>query len=293
MTAWLIGIGLAYLLVTLAAAVVVHRFPRRPVSEAPDWGRCHEATVATVGGGRLEVWRVDPEGDARGTVILIHGWGRNRDRMTGRARLFGHLGFTTILFSARDHGGSSRFGFMNALEFAKDAMAVLDWVGAPVILYGHSAGAGAAIIAAHEKPEQVVLLFLEGSYARTRAALMRLYRWFNPVLGTLLGPMILVWLRLFYGADLDTVSPARLASDLTMPVMLIHGGRDRRFPVAFANELKAAFAPGQASLFVAGDAGHSEASLDDGYAAAVTAFVQRHFGGPFPKDAGRRSGEAL
>jgi pimeloyl-ACP methyl ester carboxylesterase len=89
--------------------------------------------------------------------------------------------------------------------------------------------------------------------------------------------MIIVWLNLFYGNKLETVSPARLAPALTMPVMLVHGEKDRRFPLGFALTLRDSFAPGQADLYVAEGVGHSESSQTPGYAAAVRSFLERHW----------------
>ena len=137
---WVIFLAacVSYLLVTLFMSFLVHKIPRKPVRDRPDWGRVMDARIPAADGGFLEVWRVDPEGDSRGIVVLAHGWSRNRDRMVGRARFFGRMGFTTVMHSARDHGGSSGRWFMNAPRFAEDIEAVLDWVGEPVLLYGHS-----------------------------------------------------------------------------------------------------------------------------------------------------------
>jgi pimeloyl-ACP methyl ester carboxylesterase len=236
-----------------------------------------DTRIATVGGKSLELWRIEPDGPSRGIVVLAHGWGRNRDRMVHRARLFGRWGFTAVIHSARDHGNSSPQRLMNVSRFAEDIEAVLDWLQAPVILYGHSAGSAGAALAAARNPERVRLLILEASYHRTVPALLSLYRWFNPVFGRLVGPMIIFWMSLYYRFRLDEASPARLAPDLKMPVLLVHGENDRRFPLPFARVLLQSFAPGQAALFVAEGAGHSDSSRTPGYPAAVKAFVDRHW----------------
>ena len=197
-------------------------------------------------------------------MVLAHGWSRNRDRMVSRARIFARWGFTTVLHSARDHGGSSKRRFMNAVKFAEDIESVLRWLDEPVILYGHSIGSAGAIIAASRNPGKIRILFMEGSYAFTREALLSLYRWVNPLFG------------ICFGNKLDTASPARLAADINIPVMLIHGQKDRRFPLAFALELKQSFAPDQAELYVAEGAGHSDSSRTPGYAGAVRSFLDRH-----------------
>jgi pimeloyl-ACP methyl ester carboxylesterase len=273
----ILGVALlAYGLLSLVLAYLAQQHPRRPVVDPPDWGRTFDTRIPAPGGGSLEVWRIAPEGPSRGVVLLAHGWGRNRDRMVRRARHFGGLGFTAVIHSARDHGRSSPRRLMNAVKMAEDIEAVLEWVGEPVLLYGHSAGAAAAIVAAHRRREAVRLLFLEACYAETEEALLSLYRWFNRPLGALFGPAIVFWMNLYYGFTLQAVSPARLAPEIPVPVLIIHGAEDRRFPLAFAEKLQRAFAPGRAELFVAAGAGHSESSLSPDYPGVVASFIERH-----------------
>ena len=157
---------------------------------------------------------------------------------------------------------------------------ILGWVDEPVALYGHSAGAGGAIIAAFRNPDRIKILFLEACYARTEEALLSLYRWFNPMFGMIFGPMIIFWMNLFYGNQLDVYSPARLAPAVKMPVLLIHGENDRRFPLPFARTLRDSFTPGQADLYVAKGVGHSDSSKTPGYQEAVRLFLERHWNSP-------------
>lgn len=273
----LISILVLYVIVTLFLTYLVQQIPRNPVQDKPDWGRTTDTTIPSIEGGFLEVWRIEPDGPSRGTIIFAHGWGRNRDRMVSRARFFGQRGFTSVIYSARDHGRSSPRRFMNAAKFAEDIEAVLNWVSEPVGLYGHSAGAGGAIIAAARNQDKIKLLFLEACYAHTQEGLLSLYKWINPFFGILFGPAIIFWLNRFYGNKLETVSPARLAPSVKMPVMLVHGEKDRRFPLAFALNLRDSFASGQADLYVAPGVGHSDASKTSGYPDAIGSFLERNW----------------
>ncbi len=266
-----------YLLATLALTYLVHQIPREPVQCHPDWGRVLDTRIPAVGGGELEVWRIEAEEKSRGVVLLAHGWSRNRDRMVDRARIFGRMGFTTVLHSARDHGGSSRKRFMNAIRFAQDIETVMDWINEPVLLYGHSIGAAAAVIAASRRTAQIRLLFLEGCYARTREAMFSLYRNQNSFLGPVFAPMVLLWMDIFYRFRLDTVSPVRLAPSIDLPVLIIHGGRDQNFPLHHAWRLRDSFPAGRAELFVSLGSDHSSSSLDPIYPDVLRAFVERHF----------------
>ncbi len=279
MAAYLLTALGGYLLLSAYFTYAVHRIPRRPVDDRPDWGRVRDVHIPARDGGFLEVWRVEPDGPSRGTVVLAHGWGRNRGRMVERARLFGRMGFTTVLHSARDHGNSSPLKLMNALRFAEDVEAVLDWVGEPVLLYGHSAGAAGAIIAAGRNLDKIRLLFLEGCYARTKEALGRLYRSYNPLFGVLFGYTVVRMMDVLYGFRMDRISPERLAPGIDRPVLLIHGEKDQNFPVEDARRLQQSFPPGRAELFVAPGADHSSASLDPAFPDVLSAFVDAHIGG--------------
>lgn len=265
-----------YGFVTLVLTYVVQQYPRNPVEDPPDWGRVQDLKLETAGGGSIEVWRITPDGPSCGTILFMHGWGRNRDRMVGRARIFARWGFTTVLHSARDHGNSSPSRMMNIMKFAEDIEAVLNWLDEPVLLYGHSAGSGGALIAAVRNPEKIRLLFLEGVFAETREALMHLYIWANPFFGRCFGPMILFWMNLFYRGRLRRMTPCRLARDIKIPVMLIHGEQDGRFPVRFAYQLNACFSSAPVTLYVAEGAGHSTSSSTPGYIPATRQFLERY-----------------
>ncbi len=265
----------AYLVLTLLMTYLAHKLPRNPVVDPPDWGRLQNTKIPTKDGGFLEVWRIEPEEESKGIVVLAHGWGRNRDRMVPRARVFGQMGFTTVIHSARDHGGSSNCRLMSTDKFGEDIESVLHWVGEPVILYGHSAGSGGAVIAAARNPQWVKLLIIEGSYPQTGEALLHLYRWVNPLFGAIFGRAIVFWMDVFYRGGVNRVSPARLASDIEMPILMIHGEVDRRFPLEFALKLKNSFPQGQVDLYVGKGAGHSDSSRTPGYLAAVTDFLRK------------------
>ncbi|MCK4826769.1 alpha/beta hydrolase, partial [bacterium] len=266
---WIAGAVLAYILLVLYFLYLVHRIPRKPVKEVPDWGRVIDTRIPSIDGGSLEVWRVEPEGRSRGIVLFAHGWSRNRDRMVSRARVFGQLGFTTVIHSARDHGNSTPYRFMNAFRFAEDTEAVLKWINEPVLLYGHSLGAAGAIIVANRNPDKISLLFLEGCYARTKEALRKLYRNYNRFFGIFFAPMVVFFMDIFYRFRLDEVSPVRLASDIDIPVLIIHGELDQSFPLHHAWRLRDSFPAGRAELFVGIEADHSSSSLTPEYPMAI------------------------
>lgn len=273
---FLVAVATSYLLVTLFFAYLVHRIPRSQVKDPPDWGKLVDTRVSSVDGGFLEVWKVEPDAQSRGTIVLVHGWGRNRDSMVSRARMFGELGFTTVMYSSRDHGGSTAYRFMNPFRFAEDVESLLEWVHEPVLLYGHSVGAAAALIAAERNPRSVRLLFLEACYARTKEGIRSLHRSYNRFLGVVFSPMVVTWMDIFYGFKMDAISPERLAANVDIPTLIIHGEEDQGFPLHYAWRVRDSFPAGRAEFFVGKGADHSSSSLTPEYPIAIRSFVERH-----------------
>ena len=269
-----------YAALALLFTFLVHRLPRNPVVDPPDWGNVEDARIPAIGGGSLEVWRISPEGRSLGTIVLAHGWGRNRDRMINRARIFGSMGFTAIVHSARDHGSSTKKLMMNTVSFGEDVESVLTWAGAsrenPVMLYGHSAGSAGAVVASARHPDWIQALFLEGSFPDVREARLSLYRWFNPFFGYVFGPAIVLLSRLYFRISWRKVAPCYLAKYIHCPVMIIHGALDYRFPVSFAPRLRACFSHVPTDMFIALNAGHSDSSYDPGFEPAVRIFLKKN-----------------
>lgn len=267
-----------YIAVSIWLTYLVHRKPRRPVNHKPDWGKIIDTTIPAVDNGFLEVWRIEPDRPSKGIVVLAHGWSRNRDRMVNRAKMFGQWGYTTIIHSARDHGNSSKCRLMNGIRFGEDIEAVLNWINEPVILYGHSAGAAGAVIAASRRPGLVKLMYLEGSYAEVKPALINLYKSFNRYFGLIFGPGIVFWMDKFlYRNKLEPLSPKALAPEIDVPVLLIHGEKDMTFPVEFAQNLAVSFPNNRTQVWVAKGAGHSDSSTKPGYKDEIRKFLNANY----------------
>ena len=274
---WISGLAGAFVMVSWLFTYLVHRMPRKPVLDPPDWGRVEDVKIPAADGGFLELWRVTPRKTNGRVVILAHGWGRNRDRMVPRARIFGRWGYIVVMHSARDHGGSSVCRWMSGLRFGEDIETVLKWVGRPAIIYGHSAGAAGALMAAYRNPEMVRALFLESCYYEVRSALRSLYAEMIPYVGWLFGPAIVFWLdRVLYRRRLRSHSPSQLADGIAAPVMLIQGENDPVFPPEDTARLARRLPSARTHFWIAPGADHSSASRASGYVAAVKRFLQAH-----------------
>lgn len=236
----LVVIILAYLFLGFSLRLILAKFLRNPVDDQPDWGIVEEHRISTINGKTLECWVVHPDklkekNEERllrenPAVLLIHGWGRNRGRMVSRARIYGQKGFTTILFSARDHGNSDKeLTGMSIVRFSQDLEACVEWWGKPVIVVGHSIGGGAAlIVAARNSLIRAVI-----AEAPPMAFPQRLKNVYRPMLGwltpLLIPGLILATLVAFRKNSKLEYSPLDASSKIKVPVFLIHGKDDSIF----------------------------------------------------------------
>ena len=107
----------------------------------------------------LKGWYIPAEGTARGTIIYCHGLNRTRIEMLPDA-VFGHsLGYNGLLFDFRHQGMSggaiTTLGYQERLDVEGAVRYALEQEQAarPVVVWGVSMGASAALMAAAESPD--------------------------------------------------------------------------------------------------------------------------------------------
>jgi pimeloyl-ACP methyl ester carboxylesterase len=236
-----------YLCGCLVIMLVLAKFPRNPLPDTPDWGIKEEYWIPTVNNKKLECWVVRPDENLNNrtglkddfpAVILLHGWGRNRGRMVTRARIYGEKGYTTILFSARDHGQSDKelIG-MSIIRFTQDLKACIDWWGKPVVLCGHSIGGGAALLAGAQNSHVKAIIAESPPYAFP-FSLKYVYQPALKILTPILMPGItFITLRLFRRFKQGEYSPLASTTKINVPTLIIHGKQDIIFPYEYSLKL--------------------------------------------------------
>lgn len=109
-----------------------------------------------------------PNGEIRGTCVILHGWGAHRNKDTVQVAKKGFLesGFQTFNFDATHSFGESDGDFEKSsmMTFWEDFEDVTKWVQTqewfvgPLALSGHSKGGYAAVRYAEEYPDEVSYL---------------------------------------------------------------------------------------------------------------------------------------
>jgi predicted alpha/beta-fold hydrolase len=99
--------------------------------------------------GALDCWYI-PSRPARGTVLIFHGYGGCKANMLPEAKAFHEMGYGCLLVDFRGCGGSdgdtTTIGFHEAEDVVAAVANVRErWPGSPVLLFGQSMGAAAAL----------------------------------------------------------------------------------------------------------------------------------------------------
>lgn len=268
----------------------------------------HDVTFESSDGILLKGWYVPSAagGGARGTIIYCHGFHRSRIEMLPMA-VFGHqLGYDGLLFDFRNHGQSggkvTSLGYWERLDAEAAAHYALAEEKAPhpVILWGVSMGAAAALMAA-AGDSSVDAVISDSTFLSFRGVIDHHYHlviglirhrwpWFPPLPAFPLANEVVAWSAWrahFKPADFDLESAVRRCG--SRPILFVAVRDDVRMPPRLAETLYALDrSPARAVVIVPGHRhgeGFNEARAP--YEAAVRAFLS-HLGAP-----ANRSGVAL
>ncbi len=274
-----IGLAAIYQLLVLGLLVFGWRNPQVPHRRDPGaLGIAFESTrFETAGGRTLYGWWI-PSGQPHApVVVLVHGWGRNVERMLPWIAMLHPAGFDLLVFDARNHGSSDPDGYASLPKFSRDVRAAVDHLAtlAPgrshrVGVLGLSIGGSGAIHAAAHDP-RIVAVVSVGAFAHPgdpRATVGRFWWLLAPAL-----PLAFRVVEVRIGARLAAVAPENVIGTARARFLLIHGGDDTVVPVAHGRRLAAA-AGDAATLWVIPGRGHSDPHLEPGVADRVVGFLR-------------------
>ena len=261
-------VGVVLILLGGMAAVSYHyrtpqvRHTRDPGSLGIDF---EEISFPTVSEKHLYGWWIPADGrpDAP-TLILVHGWGRNVQRMLPFIEQLHPAGFNLLAFDARSHGSSDADGTGNMLKFSADIRAALDDTlrrGADpssLGVLGLSVG-GAAAIHAAARDERIGVVITVGAFANPGDVMRTDLR--AKGIPDFLISAICRYVAYSIGSPLDVIAPERHIPSIKAPVLLVHGDQDTVVPVEHGHRLMAASGSNTELLLLSGR-GHSNCNDD-------------------------------
>ncbi len=261
----------------------VYRYPKKP----------HETTPAKLGIPFQEVrfptkkkcclygwWIPAPEKttQATPTLLLVHGWGRNVERMMGYIQNLYSNGYHLLVFDLRNHGSSDPDKFPNLLKFSEDIRAAVDFIlkqdlvdPEQIGVVGLSIGGAAALHAAAFDP-RIKYVVTVGALAHPvdvmKIEFQKKHLPYFP----------LVWLFFQYlqfriGINFNRIAPVNNIHQAKARILLIHGDKDATVPVEQGEKLKNAGNPQTTQLWVLPGKGHSDCHHHPAFWTRIDAFL--------------------
>ncbi len=279
-------------------------------------GERHQTGIMDGAGGEKLFWQAwQPSGQKRGVLVVMHGLKDHSSRYSGLAQKLTAAGYALYAFDLRGHGRSSgrRVQIDSFDQYVADLAGFLEMVrgrepGAPIFLFGHSMGGAIATLTAIEKQPSLAGLLLSGPALRldvwpltlpiTRhsGSLTPSLPFFrlsdddfssDPAVVAAIGKDPLVYHR---GAPVGTAAGLIGATQriwagvdrLTLPILAMHGTKDKLTSPAGSRELVARAPSTDATLRLYDGFMHDLLHEPDGarVAADIQAWLDAHTGGP-------------
>jgi uncharacterized protein len=196
-----------------------------------------------------------------GTVIVCHGVGANHSDIEVVHQVLYDAGFQVFTFDFRGHGLSDGHTITYGLNERMDVLGAYDaCLGRndddPNRLFalGVSMGGASLALALPEMP-QVKAAVLDSAFADLTMMVEHQFRFLPQSLRRIVTQVARAFSWVETGADINELAPARALSQLTIPILIIHGDADRIVPVDHANILRDA-AGNNATLHIEPDSPH-------------------------------------
>lgn len=207
-----------------------------------------------------------PIDNAKGCVILAHGFGQNRYAAVPYAEIFRKLGYSTLVFDQRCFGESTaRNGSFGELE-ATDVITLIKWVKnkmgkeTKIILHGVSMGSITSLNALQYTNDIDGVIADCGPSRGYRGAKVVSYS-LIPLPNPYLMPFIIRRANSL-GVHLKDNNPIDSLSHSNVPVLIIHGDADKSVPISDAIEMKEVFKNPKSRLEIFPGRGHAYSICD-------------------------------
>jgi dipeptidyl aminopeptidase/acylaminoacyl peptidase len=296
-------LGLGYFVLTIVAGAIVGEASvhlwHRPIAHRVEASAIvrkrykvdlQDVAIAAGDGASLKGWYVRPRDFNGSAVILLHGITDNREGVIGYGRIFLDRGYAVLAPDARGHGESGGALATYGLKDSDDIHRWVNWLYAhdlapAACVYGFGESYGAALILQAITAEpRFCAVVAESPFSTARemsferlSGFVHIGSWFGQTLGRPIVSTAVLYGKLRYGIDLLQPSPLDAVEHSTVPVLLIHGERDREISPRHSLILAHA-APDHVQLWLVPGAGHTGAwaAAHQEFESRVAAWFQTH-----------------
>lgn len=262
-----------------AGMLVLAPSPNGAQLSLPEGARAIEARR---GDATVRAWVFEPDGAARGTVLLLHGIRSSKRHFIARARHHAARGLRAVAVDSRGHGESSGRYLTYGVEEARDLVQLSDvleqrnLLAPPLSIVGSSYGAATALLYAAMDPRAARVAAI-APFASLREVVPAYLRWRLGPFARLIPDGLVA--DLVDGAarrasfDADDACPRCVASRIKARVLLVHSRDDERIPFHHSLEIRDALrAP--ADLLLVDGVSHVATGASAQVMAQIDSFIQ-------------------
>lgn len=243
-----------------------------------DFGaQIHEVSFPSILGKPIYGWKIEINPN-NPTLILVHGWGRNVERMSPYIRKLCCHGFNMLAFDARGHGNSHEDGYMTIVKFAEDIASATNFVledkkliNKDIYLIGLSIGGASSILAA-SRDSRIKKVVTVGAFAHPldvmRKQLSDRYVPYYPFTW-----LFFKFIKWKIKIDFNDIAPVNVISRSKAEFLLIHGINDKVVPIEQGRRLKEVHPA--IELWEIPGRGHSNCHVEPGFWEKVTGFLTK------------------
>jgi pimeloyl-ACP methyl ester carboxylesterase len=280
---WALLVGLALL---AAGYVAARRFARdflrtrgRRSDRTPEsMGLEGEPFAIRAGTGTVRGWFLRAAPGPRPTIIFVHGWQSDAGDMLLWAAPLVRSGYHAVVYDSLGHGESDPAEFTSLRHLLDDLLAVfahtraMDDTAPGLVLFGHSMGGAAAILAAGRTTPSAIIC---AGAPTDPLEITREWIEAKGLPGALLIPILRPFWASIIRAPYETLRPVRRISVLSMPVLILHGTADRHVARHHAEQLAAASANARLRLLEGAD--HYDIPTHSEYIPVAVGFLDAVF----------------
>lgn len=251
------------------AASSLTQFMRVPIQQTPSEYGLEYADISFLSrdGLLLRGWWLEV-GYAKPVIVMVHGSERNRaepaEKMLGIAKELISHDYNVLMFDMRGHGESEGEHISAGYYERNDLLGAIDYIRqrgmeSKIGVLGFSMGAATSLMATAECGE-IDAVVADSAYADIVSIIESEFSKRSD-LPKFFIPIILFIAKNIYDVDFTAIRPVEAVKKISVPVFIIHGGKDDMIPVQHAYRLKEACQNPDSKLWIVPEAQHSSPYL--------------------------------
>ena len=234
---------------------------------------------------QLDAYYVPAVGVVRANLIMLHGVGSCKEVYLSSVAELAEIGYNVLLWDQRAHGKSGGKYLTYGYAEKEDVSLAIDWLaakatGIPTGIYGNSMG-GAVAIQSLANDARLKFGLIESTFIDLRTVANAYGQRMGGIpLPFWLSDYVLARAGQIAGFKPFSVRPVDAATQVTQPILHIHGSADANINVSNAHMLFDAYASTDKQLYIVENGDHADLweKGGDGYREAWFGFFRREWG---------------